>query len=102
MNKPKLFGMLITCSLAINACRNNSIHAKESTGIFNRDSLARHIIILASDSFQGRKPFSAGEVLTVDYVQNQFSAMGLEPGNGKSFLQEVPLVQIKTEADPVL
>src|SRR5205823_494205 len=69
---------------------------------FSKDSLAKHIRILASDSFEGRKPFSTGEKRTVDYLQKTFAAMGFEPGNGNSFIQEVPMVKITPTPDPVM
>lgn len=69
---------------------------------FSKDSLAKHIQMLASDSFQGRKPFSPGEKRTVDYLEQTFKSMGLEPGNGKSFIQEVPMVKITPTPDPVM
>ncbi len=69
---------------------------------FNRDSLKSDLRIIASDSFQGRKPFSKGEDLTLDYLQHRFSAMGLEPGNGTSYLQDVPLVEISLTPDPTM
>ena len=50
--------------------------------------------------FMGRKPFTAGETKTIDYLQQQFAAIGLEPGNGNSFLQEVPMVNILATAAP--
>lgn len=61
------------------------------------DSLAHHVQILASDSFQGRKPFTLGETRTVDYIQNTYKRLGLEPGNGSSYMQDVPLVSIKAD-----
>lgn len=64
----------------------------------NKDSLAQHIIILASDSFQGRKPFTIGETRTVDYIQTTFKRLGLEPGNGNSYIQDVPMVSIKPDS----
>lgn len=67
---------------------------------FSADSLAHHVSILSSDSFMGRKPFTAGEKLTIDYLEKQFRAAGLEPGNGNSYLQEVPMVSISTQASP--
>jgi Zn-dependent M28 family amino/carboxypeptidase len=84
-------------------CCHQAVHDHTLSGsYFNRDSLARHIIILASDSFQGRKPFTLGETRTVDYLQNQFRTLGLEPGNTNSYLQEVPMVEITPTADPQL
>ncbi len=49
---------------------------------------------LASDDFEGRKPFTDGETKTVEYLKTEFEKMGLEPGNGDSYFQEVPLVEI--------
>ena len=63
----------------------------------NKDSLAKHIMILASDSFQGRKPFTIGETRSVDYIQNVYKYLGLEPGNGDSYVQDVPMVSIKPD-----
>ena len=49
---------------------------------------------LASDTFEGRKPGTPGGQMTVDYLVQQFQAAGLQPGNGDSYLQKVPLVEI--------
>ncbi|WP_339710824.1 M28 family metallopeptidase [uncultured Kriegella sp.] len=57
-------------------------------------TIGKHIARLASDDFMGRMPFTEGEVKTVDYLKNQFSKLGLLPGNGESYFQEVPLVEI--------
>jgi Zn-dependent M28 family amino/carboxypeptidase len=57
-------------------------------------------MVLSSDSFLGRKPFTLGETRTVKYLQNQFRSLGLEPGNGNSYLQEVPMVEITPTPDP--
>jgi Zn-dependent M28 family amino/carboxypeptidase len=62
------------------------------------DTLARHIKVLASDEFEGRMPFTRAETKTINYLQQQFAALGMEPGNGTSFLQEVPMVNITTNA----
>ena len=62
------------------------------------DDIARHVQVLASDGFEGRAPASEGEKKTLAYLTAQFEAMGLAPGNGTSYLQEVPLVAIT--ADP--
>jgi Zn-dependent M28 family amino/carboxypeptidase len=61
-----------------------------------------HIARLASDEFGGRKPGSEGEKLTLDYLQAEFSKLGLKPGNGASFLQEVPMVEITAASDAAL
>ena len=63
-------------------------------------ALLRHIEILASDAYEGRKPGTNGEVLTVDYLVKAFERFGLRPGNPDgTYLQEVPLVGITSEPD---
>ncbi len=69
---------------------------------FNKDSLADAIKVLSSDSFQGRRPFTAGETRTIDYLVKSYSALGLEPGNGNSYTQDVPLVEISPVGVPTL
>lgn len=50
--------------------------------------------VLSSDEFEGRMPGSIGEEKTLAYLVERFRAAGLQPGNGESWLQEVPLVEI--------
>ncbi|HLW50130.1 MAG TPA: M28 family metallopeptidase, partial [Sphingobacteriaceae bacterium] len=58
------------------------------------ESYATHIRTLSSDEFMGRKPFTKGDTLTVAYIEEQFKNLGLEPGNGNSYFQEVPMAEI--------
>lgn len=43
-------------------------------------ALARHIDVLASDAFQGRKPGTPGETKAVAYIAGAFQAAGLSAG----------------------
>ncbi|MGN6621740.1 MAG: peptidase M28, partial [Sphingomonas sp.] len=49
---------------------------------------------LSSDAFGGRKPATADETKTIDYIVQRFKAAGLTPGNHGSWFQDVPLVQL--------
>ncbi len=49
---------------------------------------------LSSDEFDGRMPGTAGEEKTVALLIEKFEAAGLQPGNGDSWVQKVPLVEI--------
>lgn len=80
--------------------RKETVQPEDVPVSFSADSLKKDIAVLASDSFMGRKPFTAGETLTIDYLQKQFAAVGMEPGNGNSFLQAVPMVNIMATAAP--
>src|ERR1700733_3796613 len=79
------------------ACNQGSSAAAggdEGLAAFNKDSLAGHIRVLASDSFQGRRPFTTGEKRTIDSLVSSYTSLGLEPGNGTSYTQDVPMVEI--------
>src|SRR5206468_2819919 len=53
--------------------------------------LLKHIKVLASDQYEGRAPATRGEELTVQYLTEQFKAMGLKPGNPNgTYVQDVP------------
>ena len=60
------------------------------------EAMRRHIDVLASDAYEGRKPGTAGENKTILYIARQLQALGLEPaaGNG-SWYQPVGLVERK-------
>lgn len=64
--------------------------------MINDSNFASHIRVLASDEFQGRKPFTIGETRSIHYLKEQFSLLGLKPGNGDSYFQEVPMIEIKS------
>jgi len=58
--------------------------------------------VLASDAFEGRKPGTVGEEKTLAYLVEQFRRLGLKPGNGDSFLQQVPMIETLAGADAAL
>ncbi|MCE3285345.1 MAG: Aminopeptidase [Steroidobacteraceae bacterium] len=62
----------------------------------------KHIEVLASDAFEGRAPGTEGEKKTVDYIEQQFRAVGLEGAIDGSFRQPVPVAEMKPHADPTL
>ncbi len=80
--------------------KKSSFTEEDGLSVFNADTLKKHISVLASDEFMGRMPFTAGETKTVSYLQEQFKQMGLEPGNGDSYIQEVPMANILATAAP--
>jgi len=89
-----------SCAISCNQHSPSSATGEEGAATLNKDSLIAHIRILASDSFQGRRPFTPGEALTVDYLTRSFAGLGLAPGNGKSYTQDVPLVEISPAGTP--
>lgn len=67
-------------------------------GGINAADFGELVKTLASDEFEGRAPGSNGEELTVNYIRDQMQRIGLQPGNGDSWFQEVPMTE--TTADP--
>ncbi len=65
---------------------------------FSAKRLGENIKTLSSDEFEGRQPASAGETKTINFLRDKFIDIGLKPGNGDSFFQPVPLIEIT--ADP--
>ncbi len=61
--------------------------------VITADSLLQHIKDLSADSMEGRGPGTAGEDKAVAYMQSQFKAIGLKPGNPDgTYIQNVELV----------
>lgn len=84
------------CVKAQTAAPSNFSPDSAAIKAINEQSFAKHIRILASDEFKGRKPFTLGETKTINYLKTEFEKLNLKPGNGKSFFQEVPMVDIKS------
>ena len=90
--------MLVSLTLSMFACQSIP-KIEEAEAKMSETKMKEYIQILASDEFQGRKPFSEGEVKTVDYISNVYSELGLIPINENSYLQEVPLVEVTVGVD---
>jgi Zn-dependent M28 family amino/carboxypeptidase len=86
-------GMLAGCTVAPKELPSSEI---------DDTAYAEHVRVLASDDFQGRKPGTPGEDKTVAYLVERFRKLGLKPGNGSSFIQQVPLVEIAAAEDATL
>lgn len=84
---------LIIASITV-ACNSPERSLKKAESVISTDRMINYIKELGSDKYQGRKPFSEGEVKTIDYIAKQYKAIGLDPINGDSYFQEVPLVEI--------
>jgi Zn-dependent M28 family amino/carboxypeptidase len=58
------------------------------------DTMKNAVRMLSSDEFEGRMPGTVGEEKTVAFLIDAFRKAGLQPGNGDSWVQDVPLVEI--------
>lgn len=93
---------VLTLSLLLIAllglCTCNSGNSVETAAKkISAGRLRQHIATLASDEFQGRAPATLGEERTIAYLERQYRRIGILPGNGDSYLQQVPLVEITSD-----
>ncbi|HMD35787.1 MAG TPA: M28 family metallopeptidase, partial [Vicinamibacterales bacterium] len=67
------------------------------------DKVLAHTKALSSDAFEGRAPGTKGEDKTVQYIEDQFTQIGLKPGNADgTYVQKVPLVGITANPAPLV
>jgi Zn-dependent M28 family amino/carboxypeptidase len=90
--------MALLVPLLLAACAGTPRSSSGSPPVAAAD-YQRFLGALASDEFAGRKPGTQGEKRTVDYLIEQFRGMGLVPGNGESWVQQVPVVEITAGSD---
>ncbi|TKC10738.1 M28 family peptidase [Pedobacter polaris] len=93
---------LLTVAVYFSSCQQASQTGADSSDsvalkAINDTALSKHIAVLASDDFEGRKPFTVGETKTINYLEAEFKKLGLKPGNGDSYFQEVPMVDISSK-----
>jgi Zn-dependent M28 family amino/carboxypeptidase len=86
--KPVYFFLLLV--IGIVSCKENT----NLSGDVSEETIRKHVAALSSDDFQGRKPFTAGEEKTVAYLQEEIKKIGLQPGNGDKYTQDVPMIEI--------
>ena len=72
---------------------------QEAYDSISEEGLKARIKVLSSDEFLGRMPFTEGETKTINYLRDEFKKLGLKPGNGDSYFQEVPLVELTATVD---
>jgi Zn-dependent M28 family amino/carboxypeptidase len=101
--------LILTCIasvLLVQACSIStpSSNSGDNTGIeaITLSGFEQHVKTIASDEFEGRKPFTKGEEKTLAYLQKALTDLGIEQGNGNSYLQEVPMVEITAITDSIM
>ena len=85
------------------AAINTDAVPAEAIAALDTATLMQHVRVLAADSLLGRQPGTLGEDRTAAYLESQFKAIGLAPGNPDgTYTQKVPLVGITVTNAPTL
>ncbi len=103
----KRMATIVFAACALAACTSSASRSELGLPPMSPAALMPHIEELSSDAYEGRAPSSAGEALTLAYLEREFSALGLTPGavgadGAPSWRQGVPLVSAAVQGAPQL
>jgi Zn-dependent M28 family amino/carboxypeptidase len=101
MNK-LLIPVLMSCLVLFSCSRKAEYVHEDGLDAITLEGLSGHIKVLSSDDYQGRRPFTAGEQKTLEYLTAQYKALGLDDEDASGYLQEVPMVEISPGADSIM
>jgi Zn-dependent M28 family amino/carboxypeptidase len=85
-----IFSMFLAAS-----CSDRDLRNGEKS--INVTDIDRYVRNLGSDEFMGRKPFTPGEKITIEYLAGELKKIGFEPAFNGSYFQPVPMVEISSE-----
>ncbi len=74
-------------ALILSACSSSSKTVSKKTDTQTLDNLKAHIQYLADDKLEGRRTGTEGERLAMEYITNQFKAIGLSPKGTEYYTQ---------------
>src|SRR5438552_18365412 len=87
----RIFTLSVMVSL-VAAC--SAKEAAPAGPTFTPERFHAHVAFLADDLLEGRDTGSRGHEIAARYVATQFEALGLHPGNGESWFQQVGFVRV--------
>lgn len=99
-----LLGLLLpfSLSLLLTNCQSDKKAITIKTTTVDSTYLQNVLAELGSDKYMGRMPGTEAEPLTINYIRDEFKKMGVQPGNGDSYFQEVPLATITAYPEPII
>jgi Zn-dependent M28 family amino/carboxypeptidase len=87
-----LLSFVISAVFIVHSCNTKPL--TEPPVELNENEIVPHIKELADDKYMGRMPFGPGDPLAVAYLVDQCKSIGLLPGNGDSYTQSVPMIEV--------
>lgn len=92
----------IICFTLVFLFVSQAVLAQDLTAYFNAEKMRQRVIRLSSDDFEGRGPGTEGGKRAADFIADEMKAVGIKPGNGKSYFQNVKMVGVKADQNTVL
>ncbi len=74
--------------LAVGQSKRKLRIAAEKEQSLTLSNLQKHVQYLADDQLQGRRTGTAGEIMAMEYLIQQYKLMGIEPKGSNGFVQE--------------
>ncbi len=100
--KQRYFSGAFLTVLTLASCTARVPDLETGVASLSTESLMRDTKELSSDRYTGRFPATQGEELTIGYLEKRLREEGAEPGNGNSYFQDVPMIEITNDPDAVL
>jgi hypothetical protein len=69
--------------------------------MLDTNKLKGHLGIIASDGFEGRETGTRGADLAAAYLESYYISLGFKPYDGKSFTQQVPMINAQINGGTV-
>lgn len=91
----KYYLLLLVLLGLISSCKNEDLKISEES--ITVSDMQNYVSQLGSDEFMGRKPFTQGEKISIDYLASELKRIGFEPAFNGSYFQPVPMVEIGSE-----
>jgi|Deesub1362B_J571_1020462.scaffolds.fasta_scaffold00019_104 Zn-dependent M28 family amino/carboxypeptidase len=89
--------LALILSVILSSCQSSSSGLDAALQSISLEDFSHNVQILSSDEFEGRAPATPGEEKTVTFLRQEFENLGLKPGNGDTFFQEVPMLKMKVD-----
>jgi hypothetical protein len=74
--------------LAVGQSKRKLRIAAEKEQSLTLSNLQKHVQYLADDQLQGRRTGTAGELMAMEYLIQQYKLLGIEPKGSNGFVQE--------------
>ncbi|SEM59763.1 Peptidase family M28 [Olivibacter domesticus] len=82
-------------NLFIGGCLAQDSPQTKYAQLINEDSAKKHLMVIASDEFEGRETGKKGAEKAADYISKEFKNIGLKAPLNHSYFQAVPLATNK-------
>ncbi|MEZ5422956.1 MAG: hypothetical protein R2682_07675, partial [Pyrinomonadaceae bacterium] len=92
----------IFVALSIASMLAIGVFAQDYTSKFSEAKMRERVKTLSSDAFEGRGPGTPGGQKAANYIADQMRLAGVQPGNGKSYFQQIDFIAMKADPNTTL